>query len=308
MSADERTTALEEAWESWIRPVLMILVVGALAGAHMLGWIAPLTTATIVAVVFVLVALAWNTAHSVGVARGRGLRAGLAVLGIAATVLGVSELWMALSPGVPDATVTFEAPGDVVNVGSVPGGRLVVEATPLPAVAHDGRQVSFTLSLRGSDGHQAASEHFRLGNTKPANPRSRGGGAPEFLATAFVLQSLGDDVQLRLASMEPPGVVSLAVHVYAHPVPIMLVAGALVLLALGIAVLESRVRTTSSGTYLSIGVATAATFGFMAQAGIAPSNALMSLLGRLLLSAVVGGVVGAMLPWIMRKVRPLPAV
>lgn len=306
MASDDRSTALEEAWESWLRPVLLILAVLALAGAHLLGWLAPLTTATIVAVAFVLVALVWNTAHSVALARGRGLRAGLLVLGLAATALGVSELWMALSPGSPDASAVFDEPGDTLTLAAVPGGRLIVEAAPLPGVESDGRQVAFTLSLRGSAGHQAKSAHLRLGSDQPAGPRSRGGGAREFMATSFVLAPLGKDVTVSLASMEPPRVVSLAVHVYAHPVPILLVAGLLAAIALGVAALESRLPSRR-GTFLTIGVATAATFGFVAQAGIAPSNALMSLLGRLLLSGVVGGVAGSILPWLLRKLARPPA-
>lgn len=303
---DDWRHSLEEAWEGWLRPVLLILGAGAVAGGYALGWLSPLATAGVIAILFVLLALAGNAARTVGLARGRGLRVALAVSGGLATLLTVSELWMALSPGAPDATAVFEQPGDAVTVPSVPGGRLVVEASPLAHIAPDGRQITFRLALEGSAGHQSVGEHFRLAPPQ-SGPKQRSGGQREFLATSFLLPRLGDGVTVRLASVEPVGVVRLAVSVYAHPVPIFLVASALGVLALVVAAFESRVRPGTASTYLTIGVATAAAFGFLAQAGIAPANAVMALLGRLLLAGVIGGVAGAVLPWVMRRIRPLPA-
>lgn len=303
----DRQRAFEEAWEGWIRPVLMIAGAGAVAGAHMLGWLSSLATAGIVAALFVLLAVAGNTARTVTMARGRALRVALGVTGALATLLTVSEMWMALSPGAPDATAVFEETGASMTVPSVPGGRVVVEATPFAHIEHDGRQVAFHLGLEGSGGRQSVGERFRLASGA-SNPRQRGGGQSEFLATSFLLQGLGDGVTVKLTSMEPAGVVRLRVSVYAHPVPMIFVAGGLLLLALLVAAFESRVRLASASTYLTIGVATAAAFGFLTRAGIAPANAVMALLGRLLLAGVIGGISGSVLPWLMRRLRPLPAV
>jgi hypothetical protein len=302
-TTDDRRLAWEEAWEGWLRPVVLLLGAGLFVLAWQLAWIPEVAAATVLGMTLVLVGLGLNTLHAGQAARRSRVRPALLAVGAVATVLAGALMWLALVPGDPDATAQLEAPGDMAALGSVPGGRLVVEATPRPGVRAEGQQVRFGLSLDGKAGHQGVHESFRLADARPHGPR-QGGSQPEFLAATFELSPLGAEARARLTSLDPSDLARIDLRVYAHPFPLAWMGGTLVVLALGAAWLESRLTGPKAKTYLTVGIVTAAAFAFAAKSGIAPRSAVTALFGRMLLAAVVGGITGAILPWLLRVLVP----
>lgn len=302
-SASDRQLWLEEAWESWLRPVLLLALAGLGFAAYALGFISPLVTAELLGASLVLVGLVVNAAHTIRVASSPRSRVLAGAIGGVGAVLTVLMLWQLLLPGSPDVSGTLRKAGDVVTLGAAQGGRVVVEGTPHASLDKEARTTKFILALHGSGGYQSMTADFRAEDKRPQGPQQRGGQSGAFLGTSFELKPLGDDVTLRLQSIEPAGSMDLEVHVYRSALPIVWLGGALAVLALLSALLEAGLRPTVTNTYLTIGVASAAAFAFFARGGIAPRNAVMAFIGRALVSAIVGGIVGATLPPLLAWLR-----
>ena len=297
---------MDSAWESWIRPVVLIVVAGTLGALWYFNVIpdAVVGGALGVAVLVGAVGAVWHQVRHA--APGSTLkRLGLVVI-TAATLVALWSPWVLLGPGgeIAGADITEGAPA--LAIPATGGGpdpyRVYFHGTP----AYWSSTASVNLALDGKPGTLRATRLGRL-DTQTAQGQGQGGGREvkrrDLVWPVVADLSVGGQV---IVHESEPGTLSWPAHVEVHhapPAPALPLAagGAVLLFALVVEATNKRRQRSWISTFAAASPLATILFG----AWYAPGHLTATVFGAALVSAIGGTVVSySLLPLFRMRLAP----
>ena len=302
---------MDSAWESWIRPVLLIAVAGLAGLAWYFGWVPDAAIGA---------PLGLGAASAAAVAVGLRVRVAAASPFVArlswATLAGALAValwspWVVLGPGgeLAGADLTVEAASVTVPPTGDGPDRYRVYFHGRPAFGSANASVHLELAAPGAAGAKA-SRTGRL-DTQQLQSGRGGGKAVQRRDIAWPLTfdlSAGATLSVR---EDPPASVAWPTHVEIHrapPLPAAPIAAGLAVTLLALALEAQNKRRARS--WLSTLAAASPFYTLLFGLWYAPGNLTATVFGATLVSAVGGTIVSyGLLPLFRRRLAPpLPAV
>lgn len=299
---------MESPWESWIRPLLLI-VVAAAVGA---GWYFDLIPDAYVGVplgALVLVGASvavWLQVRHTAPSPRLKLLGGIAI--VAASAVALWSPWSILGPGgkVAGADIAVEEP--VLTIPPTGHGPEAYRVYFHGAPAFGSTSTSVNLTLEGRPGTEPLHRLGRLDTQRTKGNGRRGG--QEVKRRDLVWPVVADLTEGgRLVAREPkPGTLSWPAHLevrHAPPSPVLPVAvgGVIALLALGVEATNRRRQRS----WLSTLAAATPIFSVLFGVWFAPGHITAAVFGAGLVAAVGGTVVSySLLPLFRSKLAPPP--
>lgn len=225
------------------------------------------------------------------------------------TVLsGLLLAWTSFSviyAGSPAASGSLKVDGDVVELGDVGAGLLLLEAQVHDEDLKPGQSNHVDFLVVGEEGRFRKSSRFVLveaaadfdGEEIPEEERR---------SISYSIPDLGSEMKVKLMGLKPAGGITLDATYRSTGVYLEWLAMVLLVLMFMGAFLEAAVPNGSARTFLTVALATATALVWNMRSGLIPDEALTGYLGALAWSFVEGAVLGSLLPGFLVRFVPQP--
>lgn len=291
-------------WAAWIRPVSLIGLVAALAGAHFLGWMGESPFARLMVVAFALVAAVAPAVQGVRLATKRWARPTVAVLGLVWVAALVWPVWKMVAPGEPVARRTL-AKGESLDVAASPSGALMVlveDAELLGGGSNGMDRVSDYKVLLTDGGDRREALSGELSRRHQAGRGRKGVAVESEKVHAAEVHTVawadGAPLRVTLAS----GGASLLVEVFSGAVPWVLLFVLVGLTLIVGLVVDALALPPGDRTFVPHAALVALLFLVMVRDALDPIAPVSPLFGTMLMAPIAGVVGGVVLSWVGRKI------
>lgn len=298
---------MDEHWESWLGPVLMLVLAGGFIVSYKAGVLREGVVGLIVsggAVAFIIYYTALPAYDLIKQPMAKRLFALLSIIWVAAA--GYPTLRKGMARDVLAETVlTKEHLSDKLTIGKGKTGPfdLTVSGTIKPGGGQD-TQVSYTLKVAAEGGsseeiygdfsHRVNQARVRRGTTNWSEQHNQN---EHRLPSSL----RGKDLTVTADSVDE--LVESGIHVTVHPQsydPIwFFLAG--VLVVLGMMFVEARIGDSKTKTHLIMASASTLVFSYWFHKNATPSNLVPPALDAAILAALVGGIGGTLVGAVVRR-------
>jgi hypothetical protein len=291
------TPIIEDVWKDLLGPILAIVVVIALAGAYLMGWMGERPTAVILSVAFVGIVYLFPYFLAEAVMPRARDRLGFIVIAGSSTLITLAMVGFQVFPG--------DALANLVYRGGVRAQSFEQPAAgPLAVVVHtdmgqvEGSRAAYKLLLTQGDRRAIVEGAFvRTTNAARGKRMTAVKGAESHLVTRAFAPG---PVQAKLVEWTGKQA-GLSLEVYPQRCPRRAMQGLqLALLALALWV-RRRVGHTSERVYLVHLTVAAVALSFALPGAVTPFEPVPRLFGTLLIGLIAAGLAGEILSWLVLK-------
>ena len=219
---------------------------------------------------------------------------------ILAAALGGFLIFDTIYPAAPSVEGELKKDGDVIDLGSVSGGVLYLEAKMLDGVEKPGLAFTVRMIAKGKDGKQPVQANFQLGESGDDidNP------TVSDMGINIGLKALGESTGLKVTKMSNAGLASVHVAYRPYRLPFFPLLIALFVLVVLASAYEGAAPAGWQRSFLTVTVSSVAAFVWLLENGLTSDDSGWTIWIRVAYAIVIGAVVGTLLPALVGRFMP----